>query len=373
MDLALGHGVRSLGQQSGQAGIGLNLGRGLVNQVGGTPGQSVEALHLALLAGQILSQLVQHGGAGRIGLGLDAHQLAAVEGAQVVLLAVNLEGGQVGGAQIVAQDVADGLVAPGAADDDGGALVEGGSVRRAQEHGGLNQLLHALDGDQALGAVEGILHGDELAVGVGGPLRDAAGGKEEGRHVPGGGVHLKGEVLVGGFAVGNQLLQGVQIFLGDDGLVVVHEVAVVRGQGVSVELFTGSGGGDDAGVIVGLDEVSGAGSELGQSTGLNQTGELVLREAVDVAAGLHVSDHQGGGVSLADGLHLGVDDDAELIGLVEVLDLLLGQIDSRVGDPDGDIISTGQIGGDFLLSLFLGLLAAAGSQREDHSKSEKHC
>ena len=386
MDLALRDGVLVLEQQSGKARVGLHFGGSLIDQVGRAPGNRVEALHLALLTAEVLGQLVDGSLLHGVGLGLDAHQLAAVEGAHVVALAVDLEGGQIGGAEIVAQDALDGLEGPGAGDDDGAAGIKAGAVGGAEVVVGVEQLLHALDGDQALGAVEGVFHGDKGAGLIGGPLGGAAGAEEPGSDVPGGGLVLHGEVLAGSFAVGNQGLEGVEVFLGDNGLVIVHEIAVIRGQGVGVELSVDGGSRDHAGVVGAGNQFGSLHAELGQSAGLNKAGKLVLGKAEDVAAGFNVGDHLGGSVAFADGLNGRVKGDAVRVAGVKVLDLLLGQIDDRVGAPDGDVIGAGQLaagsGGGFIAALGgsgrvvarrgSGLLSA-GSQREDHHKRQKHC
>ena len=99
-----------------------------------------------------------------IHLRLHAHHLVAVEGTEMIFLAVHFERGQVRGAEIVAQDALGGFVIPGTADDDGGVSVEFVNGGGTQEEGGIHQLLHALDGDQALRAVEGIVDGNEGTV-----------------------------------------------------------------------------------------------------------------------------------------------------------------------------------------------------------------
>ena len=392
MDLALGLGVLVLQQQSSQTGVGLDLGGGLVIQVGRTPGQLVEALHLSLFTGEVLGQLVQGSLLGGVvALGLHAHELAAVEGAQVVLLAVHLEGGQIGDAHVVAQDVLDGLEGPGAGDDDGSAVGELVSGGRGQVLGRVDQLLHALDGDEAVFGIEVVVDGDELAVIVGGPVGLAAGGEEPGGQVPGRGLGLEGEELVRLFAVGDQLLQGVHVFLGDNALVIVHEVAVIGGHGVGIQGLAGSGGSHNAGVVGGGDGLSGLHAQGVQGTGLHQTGELVLRKAVQIGAGVHVHQHLVSGSGLGHGVHVSLEDDAVGVVGVEVRDLLLGQVNSGFADPNGDLVSTGQragtgsgsLGGRSLgsgsfgggsVGLALGSGGsgtAAGSQGEDHRQREK--
>ena len=186
------------------------------------------------------------------------------------------------------------------------------------------------------------MHFDEGTVVVGHPFGHAAGAEEEGGQVPGGGVGFHGEVLLGLFAVGDQGFQGVHILFGDDGLVVVHEVAVVAGQRVGVQGVAGGGGGHGARVVVSDDGFSGLLAQLGQRAGLHQTGELVLREAVQVAAGFHVGDHVGAGIRFGYGFHRGVKGDARVVGLVEIVDLLFGQVHGLFSHPHLDVIGARQ-------------------------------
>ena len=127
MDLALRDGVRGLRDQGGEAGVGLYLLIRLCGQVRGAPGQSLEAFHLRGLTGQVLGQTVQRGGLCGVGLRLHAEKLAAGVGADVVLGAVHLKGGQIGRAHVVAKDLADGLIVPCAGHDDRGVAGEVGA------------------------------------------------------------------------------------------------------------------------------------------------------------------------------------------------------------------------------------------------------
>ena len=252
--------------------------------------------------------------------------------------------------------------------------------------GGLEELLHALDGDKAVVGVEVVVDGDEVAVAVGGPLGHAAGGEEPGDDVPRGGLGLEGEDLVVVLAVLDQGLEGVDVSLGDDGLVVVHEVAVVGGQRVGVDFVAGGGGSDNARIVVLSDEGLGRVAQLGKGVGLNEAGELVLREAVQIGAGVDVNEHLVGRSGLGDGVDLGVEGDAELVVRVEVRDLLFGQLDSGFAGPNEDVIGAGELAAGLRSGSSLAAgsrggsagsrgrsLLAAGSQCEHHGKHQKHC
>ena len=47
--------------------------------------------------------------------------------------------------------------------------------------------------------------------------------------------------------------------------------------------------------------------------------------------------------NITNGFHGGVEHDAVLVGLVEVFDLGLGQVDDLGGDPNGDVVGAGQL------------------------------
>ena len=357
-----------LHEQSGKTGVGLDGFGSLVLLVGGTPVEGLEALHLAGFVGQVLSELVESGGLLGVGLGLYAQELAAVVGTEVILLAVNGEGGKIGSAHVVAEGGLDVIVCPGTGHNDGGAGSELGSLRGAQMSGGLDELLHTLYGDEAVVGIEGIVDFGELTVVIGDPLGLTAGRKEEGSEIPGGSLHFESEILAGVLTVLDQLLHGVEVGLGDNGLIIVHEVAVIGGEGVGVEIFARGSGGNDAFVVGFLNGLGSAGAELGKSRGLDEPCELVLSEEVDIAAGLNVGDHVGSRVSLGSGLDLRGELDAEFVVGVEVVDLLLGEIDSRLGYPNGDLVLTGNVAG-----LVAGLIAAGlltSRKSEDHDENQ---
>ena len=170
----------------------------------------------------------------------------------------------------------------------------------------------------------------------------AAGGEEEARGVPGV-LEFIGDVLACGLAVGDDCLKAVDIGIRNNALVIIHEVAVIGGQRIGVEIGAGLSREDRSGVVVGLCEFNGGVSELGECAGLDQTAELVLSEEIEISAGLNVGDHVCCRVSLRNGLNGRVDGDAVFVGAVEVGDLSLCQIYRRFGRPDYDIIGSGEI------------------------------
>jgi hypothetical protein len=111
--------------------------------VGGTPASVVETLQLALGAGQVLSQLIQNSSLDSVGLGLNAHQLAAVVGSQVVGLAVDLEGGQLSNAHVLAQLLQSVGVVPGTGNNNsrGNSSGEVSSLAGVDVNAGGQQLL----------------------------------------------------------------------------------------------------------------------------------------------------------------------------------------------------------------------------------------
>ena len=222
-----------------------------------------------------------------------------------------------------------------------------------------------------------------MAVLVGRPVRGAAGAKEEGSQIPAV-AEVEAELLVSLLAVGNDLVEAGGI--GDDGLVVVHEVGVVRGHGVGVDLTVDGGSLDGTGIVVLGDELGSLGAQLGQSASLDKAGKLVVSEAEQVAAGVHVGDHLGGSIALAHVLDGGLDHDAVGVLGVEIVDLLLHQLNDVLRAPDLDLIGTGKLtAGAGIVGLGFGGLAAlgvslrvvglvgAGSERKDHHNREQQC
>ena len=200
--------------------------------------------------------------------------------------------------------------------------------------GGLSQLDHGLQGlDAVLGSVVAV-HGVDDARVVNAVGQGAASAEEEGGLVPAG-VDLEVDVLASGLAVSQDLLHVGGI--GDDGLVVVQEVAVIGGQGVGVHGVAQHNSGHGAAVVLGLDDLSVLVQNDFQSASGHQTGQLILREAEDVSAGFHVGQHVGGSIAFANGLdlngHVGV---LGMSGL-EQFDLSLGELNSRLGNPDLDL------------------------------------
>ena len=319
-----------------------------------------------------------------VGVGLDAHQLGAGEGAQLIVGAVHGELGQGRRTEVVAQDALGVLGVPGAADHEAGVVVELRGLAGADELVGGHDGVQGLGGDEALVGVKVVDHGQELAVVVGFPGGLAAYAEEEGGQVPAV-LQVEAEGLAGGFAVSDHagdVAQGLGL---DHALVIEHEERVVGGHGVSIESFSGGSRGHSRFHVVGLHELSRLGAQGTESARLHEAVELVLREEVDVAARFHVGDHLGGRVAFANGLDGGIELDAHVVAVVEVLDLLLGQIDDLLGRPNGDGVLTGQLTGrsrglglgGLGLRLGLGLggglrgaLGRAGDHTKDHDESE---
>ena len=205
----------------------------------------------------------------------------------------------------------------------------------------------------------------------------AAGSKEEGCGVPSV-LQSKTNLLTSGLALCNDGRQVLHVLVGQDGLVVVHEVAVIRGQGECVHLASDLRSGDGAGVVSSFQSGSHIALQRGQALSLHQASQLVLCEAVDVGSGSDVSDDLGASVSLGNAFDLGVDHDAG-VSVHESLDLSLEQIRNAflLGDPHGDIVSTCQGVGDFaavvggVLGIVSGVgLATSSEQAQAHNQSQ---
>ena len=182
------------------------------------------------------------------------------------------------------------------------------------------------------------MHFDEGTAVIRLPLGHAARREEEGSQVPGGSLHLEREILSGCFAVCDQLFQGVDILFRNDALVIVHIVAVVRGQRIGVHRVAGGCGGHGAHVVLSLDLGSCFIIQLCQRAGLHQAGKLVLSEEEDICAGFHVRDHAGRGIRFGYGFNRRIEGNAQFVGSVEGFDLRLGQVDHFFRNPERDVI-----------------------------------
>ena len=85
------------------------------------------------------------------------------------------------------------------------------------------------------------------------------------------------DLIAGGVDGGQNAIQSSQILLGEDGLVIIEEVAVVGGHGVAVQRALIGGRADGAGRVGGNDRL-GVASHLVQSVRLDQIDQLIVRE-----------------------------------------------------------------------------------------------
>ena len=227
------------------------------------------------------------------------------------------------------------------------------------------------------------------AVGV--HVADEARAQEEGGVVPAG-CEGHADLTAGSFRGGEQLVPGFCLIGSDFGGIVVQEVVVAAAHGESVDvavLGSGSHGAFAVGSQDILQSLAGVGGQNGgdiaaqiqQSACGYQIVQLVVCKGEDIGGSLNVGQDGvlGGG--------LGLDADLDVEGLVgisslEFLDQLSQQrlILFRAPQGQGDgIIGSGGISGGFGVCVIgsgrLGLggaaVAAAGSQRQNHDKSQQ--
>ena len=148
------------------------------------------------------------------------------------------------------------------------------------------------------------------------------------------GVDFEVDFLASGFSLAHNAFQGGRI--GDDRLVVVQEVAVVRGHRVGVHQFAQGDRGNGTAVVLGLDDLSVLGGQLNQGAGGDQAGQLVLGKAEDVRAAFDVGNHVGGGIAFANRLNHNGHAGELGVGGLEFFGLGAGQLDHGVRDPDFD-------------------------------------
>ena len=347
MDLALNCSILVLSVDSNLSSIALYSILLLSLEVSRTPAEGVESFDLTVVVGEEESQLVESSTLLSVCLRLETKQLAAVEGTHVIGLSVYCEGRKLCSAHVVAEDLLNIVVSPCSGNYDCRSRVcrEVCNSRGAYVVLGALELVETLCSDEAFGAVEGIVYGCELTFAVCCPLGLAACCKEEGSNVPCGCVCLHGEVLACCFACSDELFEASEIFCLDDALVVIHEVSVIRGQRISVDLAAG-GSCCYSGLIVVLgDGLACAFAELSDSRALNESCQLVLSEEVKVRCCGNVGEYLGSCIGLGHFVYCSNDLDAKSVGLVEVFDLLGGEFLSFAGAPDKGFVFAGQLAG----------------------------
>ena len=297
----------------------------------------------------------------------------------MIFLTVYGKGRKIGNAHIVAEDGFDIGESPGTGNDYSGIVGESGGfacVFAGEVEFGIDEFLHSFNGNKSVCGIEGIVNRGELHfavfIGFGGPFGNAAGSEEEGSEIPGAGVHFERKVFLSFFAVFDKFFKAVYVRFGDYALIIVHEVAVIGSERISIKILAGSGGGDNA-RVVSFGDGSGSGStEFCKRAGLDETCELVLCEAEDITAGFNVGDHLGSGIGFGNGLDSSVEFDSERVGGIEVINLSFGEIDSVLGDPYFYVVSAGE----FCALGFIGrsrrIRRVAGAQSRDEHHGYEH-
>ena len=341
--------------------------------VGRSPGELLASFELGFLAGEELGQLVDGSCLLGVRLRLYSEELAALEGAHLIGLSVDGEGRQLGYSEVVLQNALRGVVIPGTGYYCGSAGAERGYVGILNVALGILQEVHGLGGSESLVGIEVVVDGGELTVGIDGPLGYAAGSEEECRGVPTGVVEVHDEVLTGCFAGGNDLLKALGVLVGDDALVIVHEVAVVGSERISIVCVSRGDGDEGVTVVLSLYLLGCGLTELGYSSGVDQPCQLVLSEEEQVSACLNVLYHGVGCGAFAYCLYGGLYHDAQSVGLVEVIDLLLCEFYCGIGAPYLDLVGTCDLALGFVSVIRRsGVSAVAASGEADHHDEHEH-
>ena len=309
---------------------------------------------------------------------VDADELEAGEGSHLDLLTVQGVGGQLAGGVVVAPDLGGVIGAPGAVHAGhqvaGLQLAGEGLVLQADEAGVLGDVDDGL-GDVGTGGLIPVAEvGDAVLIQA--QLQTGTG--VEAVEVPAvGQVH--GNLLAGGSSLLQHGVEALDILFGVEGAVVEHEVAIVSGQGVGIQLAVNGGGVHRRGRVAGLDVLQiHLGRNLLQSAGGHQLVQLVIRESVHIGSSLRVV--QNGVLALGLGLNTNVDGQVDLILVLldELVRDLAQQILIFLGAPhgQGDVLN-GAGGSAFRgtrLSSGLGSrhagTSAAGGQAQRHSAGE---
>ena len=224
------------------------------------------------------------------GVGVYADQLAAREGGHLYLTAGTGVGRQLGRPGILSPDLLNGHVVPhtadsgndGAVSHSGQKLLVGHVCKARAGRNGQHGLGHIYPPDSAFGAVPGAVIGQTVLV----EADLQTGVAEECIDIPRGApIHCHKTPCLGGQL--QHPVQALDILLGEIGLVVVQEVAVVRRQGVCVERAPYAGSLHRSREAGALDD--GAVPDGVQSAGGGQRGHLVVGKGENVRAALQIT------------------------------------------------------------------------------------
>ena len=245
-------------------------------------------------------------------MGVDAHQLVAGEGTHLHLLTVQGVGGQLGGGVVLAPGILSGAGVPSAGDGGAAAAVLNAGndvgISAGLKGGLLADIQNGLRYISAGGFVP-------VADGVDAVIREGGfqtGTGVEAVNVPSV-VQAHHKLFAGGICLCQQGVHALDVLLAEDALVIVQEVAVVGGHGVSVELVVHGGGVDGTGKVAALDVV-GVQQDFLQGTGCHQFVELVIGKGENVGSGLRVS--QNGVLGAGLGLNADIDGDVALVSIL---------------------------------------------------------
>ena len=250
-------------------------------------------------------------------MGVDTDQFVAGEGGHLDLLTVQGVGRQLAGGVVVAPSFSSVVCTPGAVDasNQSAVLQLTGEllVLQGDETGVFADIDDSLSDISARGLVP-------VADGVHAVISQSqiqAGASIEAVQVPAvSNVHR--DFLACGGCLVHHRVKALDIVLGEEALVVEHEVAVVSGQGVSIELAIDRGSIDRRGSVAALDIVR-IQLHFLQGACLNQLVQLVIGKSKNISSGGGVG--QDGILSLLFGLSAQVDGD-----LAAVIAVLLDEL-----------------------------------------------
>ena len=246
-------------------------------------------------------------------MGIDTDQFVAGEGGHLDLLTVQRVGRQLAGGVVVAPNFISVVCTPGAVDasNQSAVLQLTGEllVLQGDEAGVLTDINDSLGNVSARGLIP-------VADGIHAVISQAqvqAGASIEAVQVPAvRNVHRDFLACVG--CLLHHRVKALDIVLGEEALVVEHEVAVVSGQGVSIQLAIDRGSIDRRGSVAALDIVR-IQLHFLQSASLDQLVQLVIGKSINISS--------GGGVGqdgiLGRGLGLRSQIDGDLAAVVAVL------------------------------------------------------
>ena len=232
---------------------------------------------------------------------------------------------------------------------------------------GFRKLLHTLHSSKTCIGIEVVVNCVKFALFVHGPVGVTIGRKEEGCGIPSV-FKSETEFFIVLFASSDNLFEAISILFGDDACIVIQVIAIITGHRICPKLTCNGCSSNGACVIIFLDGLGCVLTGCYESSSLNESGELVLCEAVNIRSGCNVSNYLRACISFGNAFNLRVDHDA-FVFCFKSIDLLLCKSRNAVffGNPKSNVVSANEF---VNIHVELFFLSASGKACNDHDNCQ---